>query len=81
MMTTCFVSQVMHDAYGDGWLTGGRMSLKLTNVLWVDEHVVARGKVREAGPEGTAERVHCDVWVEKDDGSRVALGTASALRH
>jgi len=81
MMTTCFVSQVMHDAFGDGWLRGGRMSLKLTNVLWVDEHVVARGKERETTREGRAERVHCDVWVEKDDGSRVALGTASAIRH
>ena len=39
------------------------------------------GKVRETVPEGSAERVHCDVWVEKDDGSRVALGTASAVRH
>jgi acyl dehydratase len=80
MMTTCFVSQVMHDAFGGGWLRGGRMSVKLTNVLWVDEHVVAHGKVRETVPEGQAERVHCDVWVEKDDGSRVALGTASAIR-
>jgi hypothetical protein len=25
-------------------------------------------------------RVHCDVWVEKDDASRVLLGTASAVR-
>jgi len=80
MMSTCFVSQVMHDAFGEGWLCGGRMSIKLTNVLWVDEHVVARGRERETVREGTAERVHCDVWVEKDDGSRVALGTASAVR-
>ena len=80
MMSTCFVSEVMERAFGDGWLVGGRMSVKLTNVLWVDEHVTAHGKVRETAPEGTGERIHCDVWVEKDDGSRVALGTASALR-
>jgi hypothetical protein len=81
MMSTCFVSQVMHESFEDGWLRGGKMSLKLTNVLWVDEHVVARGKIRDEEPEGTATRIHCDVWVEKDDGTRVALGTASALRH
>ena len=57
------------------------MSLKLINVLWVDEDVQAFGKIREETPEGDATRVHCDVWVDKPDGTRVALGSASALRH
>ena len=55
------------------------MSVKLTNVLWVDETVTAYGKVREEVAEGTRTRVHCDVWVEKEDATRVLLGTASAL--
>jgi hypothetical protein len=80
MMSTCFAAQVMQDAFGAGWVTGGKMSLKLTNVLWVDESVTARGKVREEVAEGDRTRVHCDVWVEKDDGTRVALGTASAVK-
>ena len=63
-----------------GFIEGGKLSLKLTNVLWVDESVTVRGKLRESVREGTRERVHCDVWVEKDDGSRVLIGTASALR-
>jgi len=80
MMSTCFVSRVMQEAFGAGWLTGGKMSVKLTNVLWVDETVTARGKIREETPEGTRTRVHCDVWVEKDDGTRIALGDASATK-
>jgi len=80
MMTTCFVSQVMQDAFGMGWIEGGKTSLKLTNVLWVDETVTAHGKIREEVREGTRTRVHCDVWVEKDDGTRVSLGSASAVR-
>jgi hypothetical protein len=62
-----------------GWIVGGKMSAKLTNVLWVDETVSAHAKVREEVVEGTRTRVHCDVWVEKDDGTRVILGAASAL--
>ena len=81
MMSTCFLSQVMHEAFDEGWLRGGKMSVKLTNVLWVDECVVARGRVREELPEGSATRVHCDIWVDKDDGTRIVLGTASALRY
>ena len=79
MMSTCFVAQGMQDDFGAGWVSGGKMSLKLTNVLWVDENVTAYGKIREETSEGTRTRVHCDVWVEKDDGTRVVLGTASAV--
>jgi acyl dehydratase len=79
MMSTCFASQVMGDHFGAGWLEGGKLSLKLVNVVWVDETVTARARIREREREGGRSRVHCDVWVEKDDGTRVALGTASAL--
>jgi hypothetical protein len=79
MMSTCFVAQLMSDAFGLGFLEGGKLSLKLTNVLWVDDTVRVHGKVRESVRAGTRERVHCDVWVEKLDGSRVILGSASAL--
>jgi hypothetical protein len=56
------------------------MSVKLVNVLWVDETVTTRARIREEVPEGTATRIHCDVWVDKDDGTRILAGTASALR-
>jgi hypothetical protein len=80
MMSTCFISQIMQRSFGDGWLRGGKMSIKLTNVLWVDEHVKVHGRVRESVREGQGERVHCEVWIDKDDGTRIALGTASAMR-
>ena len=79
MMTTCFAAQVMLERFGTGFLAGGRMDLKLTNVLWADEQVTVRARVRERSPEGTVERVHCDVWVEKGDGTRVLIGDASAV--
>jgi acyl dehydratase len=79
MMTTCFIAQVMLDRFGMGFVEGGKMSLKLTNVLWVDENATAHAKVRESQREGARTRVHCDVWAEKDDGTRILIGTASAL--
>lgn len=80
MMSTCFIHQLMHDTFGMGWVQGGKTSLKLTNVLWVDEEVTARGRVREESKEGTRTRVHCEVWVEKKDSTPVVVGEASALR-
>ena len=80
MMSTCFVSQVMQDHFGLGWLAGGRMSVKLTNVLWVDERVTACARVRDEVREGTLTRVHCEVWIDKHDGTRILAGEASALQ-
>ncbi len=79
MMTTCFPAELMLDRFGEGFLRGGRMSLKLTNVVWVDETLTARAWEREQHPEGTANRVVCDVTVTKDDGTTVLVGEASAL--
>jgi hypothetical protein len=56
------------------------MSVKLTNVLWVDETVTVRGRIADEAPEGTRTRVRCEVWVDKTDGTRILAGDASALR-
>jgi acyl dehydratase len=80
MMSTCFVSQLLQDHFGEGWLRGGRMSVKLTNVLWVDEAVTVHGRIRDEEPEGTRTRVRCEVWIDKTDGTRILAGDASALR-
>ncbi|MBW1882784.1 MAG: hypothetical protein JRJ58_04605 [Deltaproteobacteria bacterium] len=79
MMSTCFVSELMLREFEMGWLQGGRAQLKLTNVVWVDETISAYAKVREEHVEGTRTRVVCDVWCEKEDGTRVVIGEASAL--
>ena len=63
-----------------GWIEAASMSLKLTNVLWVDETVRVHGRSCDEQREGTATRVHCDVWVEKLDGTRILLATRARLR-
>ena len=82
MLSTCLVSQLMANAFGTGWLAGGRMDVKLVNVLWGGERVRARGVLGATEPEGGARRTSVEVWVEKDDERRtpVVVGTASALR-
>ena len=81
MLSTCLISQLMGNAFGPGWFTGGRMDVKLTNVLWGGESVRARGMVLEDEPEGAALRRQVEVWLEKDDAKRtvVTVGRASAL--
>lgn len=78
-MSTTFISEMLTNRYGMGWIAGGKMSLNLTNVLWGGEAVTARGVVRLVTPEGPRRRAHLDVWTEKDDGTKTIAGTASAL--
>ena len=78
MMPLCFLSEMMTERFGPGWLQGGRTSVNLVNVLWQTDAVTCRGRVTARTPEGSRQRAHLQVWCEKDDGTKVVVGTASA---
>ena len=78
-MSTTFISEMLTNRFGMGWIEGGRMSLNLINVLWGGEAVTARGAVRSWQREGSRRRAFLDVWTEKADGTKTLAGTASAL--
>lgn len=80
MMSVCFLSELMTRNFGAGWFCGGKLGVSLVNVVWPNDRLAVRGKVREEVPEGSKRRVHCDVWCEKSDGVKTIVGTASALR-
>lgn len=80
MMSVCFISEIMTRNFGAGWFCGGKLSVSLVNVVWPNDRVAVRGKVREEVPEGAKTRVLCDVWCEKADGVKTVVGTASALK-
>ncbi len=79
MLSVCLVSELMTQAFGTGWMHGGKMDVRLVNVVWVDDVLAIRGKVREEVAEGSHRRVHLDVWCEKADGTKTLVGAASAL--
>lgn len=80
MMSVCFISEIMTRNFGAGWFCGGKLNVSLVNVVWPNDRLVVRGKVREEVREGAKTRVHCDVWCDKADGVKTIVGTASALR-
>ena len=79
MLPVCLVSELMTGRFADGWLAGGKMDLRLVNVLWAGETVRARAAVSGQAPEAGRTRVSMQAWVEKADGTKVVVGTASAL--
>jgi acyl dehydratase len=79
MMSLCFVSEMMTDRFGAGWYVGGRMNVNLVNVLWQGETVTPKAVLRDVTPEGSRERANLEVWCEKGDGTKIVVGTASAV--
>jgi len=79
MMALCFLSGLLTRELGEGWLRGGKMSVNLVNVVWCDDVVAARAKLREETREGDRIRLHFDAWCEKEDGTKVVVGTASGV--
>ncbi|MFN2426548.1 MAG: MaoC family dehydratase [Candidatus Binatia bacterium] len=80
MLPICVISELLTRNYGHGFLAGGKMDVRLVNVLWADEVVTAHAEENSEVPEAGRTRVHLDVWVEKSDGTKVVVGTASTLR-
>jgi acyl dehydratase len=79
MMSVCFVADLLTARYGAGFLAGGKLDVRLVNVVWPNDAVTTRGKVREILAEGSRRRAHLDVWCAKGDGTVTVIGTASAV--
>ncbi len=80
MLPVCLISELLTGEFGEGWLAGGKVDVRLVNVLWANESVAACAEEVEQVPEAGRTRVHLEVWVEKDGGTKVVVGQASALR-
>lgn len=80
MWSICLLSELMTAAYGLAWQLGGTLDVRLVNVVWVDDVLTARGKLREEVAEGAKRRLHLDVWCEKRDGTKTTVGSASVLQ-
>jgi acyl dehydratase len=79
MMSVCFVSEMLTRNFGAGWLLGGKLHVKLVNVVWPNDRLRISGHIRQQVAEGSKTRVHAEVWCEKPDGVKTVVGSASAL--
>jgi acyl dehydratase len=79
MWSVCLIAEMMTDRFGLGFMIGGKLDLRLVNVLWVDEVSGPHGRIIERRPEGKRTRAVVEVWSEKADGTKIIVGTASAL--
>jgi len=79
MLSVCMVSEMMTRRFGLGWFYGGKMDLRLVNVVWGNDVTGPRGSILARHAEGRHTRAEAEVWCDKSDGTKTIVGTASAL--
>lgn len=78
-MTMSLIGDMLEKHFGDGFSAGGTLDIKFTNIVWPNDHITAKGVITRAADDNGSKRAHLDVWMEKDDGTVVIVGKASAL--
>ena len=79
MLSVCLVAEMMTRRFGLGFLCGGKMDLRLVNVVWGNDVTAPRGLIIERHPEGSRQRADVEVWCEKADTTKTIVGSASAI--
>ncbi|MCH9039226.1 MAG: MaoC family dehydratase [Chloroflexi bacterium] len=78
-LTVSYIGDMMDRRFGKGWFEGGKLDVKFTNIVWPNDHVIARGVITDRVHENGGTRANVAVWMEKPDGTVCIVGTASAL--
>ena len=79
MMSTAYVSQMMVQFLGAGFVKGGKISVAFVKPVLAGETLTVHGTIKSKEGEGKATRVIVEVWCENREGVKTMVGTASGL--
>jgi acyl dehydratase len=79
MMSTAYVSQMMVQFLGEGFVKGGRMSVAFVKPVLAGDTLTVRGQVKHKETEGALTRVTVEFSCENQHGIKTMVGTASGL--
>ena len=71
-----FLHEMLERNFGDGWVYGGKISVRIIHPVYADDHITANGTVTEVGESDGKPRVTLEIWCENQDGQKTAAGTA-----
>ena len=77
-MTISCVTELLTRHFGRGFYLGGRLDVKFTNVLWLNEPFVTRGIITGRRVENGQALADVTVFCEKADGTKIIVASASA---
>ena len=78
-MTMSYIGDLMDRSFGKGWFEGGVLDIKFTNIVWPDDIVTPNVVITEEATDNGTRRANGSIWMEKEDGTVVIVGTVSAI--
>ena len=79
LMSTAYVSQMMVELLGEGFVKGGRINVSFIKPVLAGDTLTMHGAVRTKEAEGAHTRVTVEFWCESQRGEKTLVGTASGL--
>jgi acyl dehydratase len=70
---------MMTQFLGEGFITGGEMSMFFIKPVYAGDTLTVHGVVKEKIPADGATRIVVEVWCENQHGDKTAVGTASGV--
>jgi len=77
LMSTAYVSQMMVEYLGQGFVKGGAISVAFIKPVLAGDTLTVHGRIKSREPEAGRVRVTVDVWCENEQGVTTMAGTAS----
>ena len=77
-MTMSYIGDLMDRHFGSGWYSGGMLDIKFANIVWPDDTVTAKAVITDESSKGGQTFANAAVWMEKQDGTVVIVGSARA---
>jgi acyl dehydratase len=79
LMSTAYVSQMMVDFLGEGFVRGGKINASFIKPVLAGDTLTMHGAVKGKEAEGARTRVTVEFWCVSQRGEKTMVGTASGL--
>ena len=76
MLLLAYISQVMTRAFGESWLTGGRLSVRFKSPARPGDTITVSGKISKVEPQGDQTRVICEAVCQNQKGEAIITAEA-----
>jgi 3-hydroxybutyryl-CoA dehydratase len=72
-----YLSEMMTRHFGEKWITGGVMDVRLLRPVFPGDELSIGGSVAEKRVENSDRRIRCEVWVKNQENEDVVVGFTS----
>ncbi len=77
MLVLAYISQMMTAAFGQSWLSSGRLSVRFKAPARPGDIITVSGEIKTVEQEGNKTSVNCNVLCQNQGGETVITGTAA----